>query len=167
MRTYTLVALSIAFAACAETRQTENSTDRSEFNEQIVKYETTFRPSDYDAEPGIPKTTVLVDSTAGEKTNPELPAALQTELVQGFRVQLFSTTSIDEGKAKKAEVEAAFPGEWFYLEYDPPAYKVRAGNFLTRYEAEGFVKLLGENGYNNAWTVPARVYKNPPPPTPK
>jgi hypothetical protein len=88
-------------------------------------------------------------------------------MVQGFRVQILSTASIDSANARLREAAEAFPSEWYYLEYDAPTYKVRAGNFLTKYEADRFAKQLIERGYKTAWTVPQRVYKNPPPPPPR
>jgi hypothetical protein len=89
------------------------------------------------------------------------------ETVQGFRVQVFSTTSIDEANARKAELEEAIPQERVYLDFDPPTYKIRAGNFLTRYDADRFVRFLSDKGFTGGWAVPQRVFKNPPPLLPK
>jgi hypothetical protein len=43
--------------------------------------------------------------------------------------------------------------------YDPPYYKVRAGRFVNRYDAEQLQKLADEKGYTYAWVVrtPVRV----------
>jgi hypothetical protein len=67
----------------------------------------------------------------------------------------------------KADAETQFPEEWFYVVYDAPTYKVRAGNFLERYEADRFGKLLAEKGYRDAWVVPEKVYKDAPPRPPQ
>jgi len=134
-------------------------------DESLKRYEAEFTPSDYDPEPGgrstrsgtgtgeVPDTTTVEPST---------PSSM--EMVSGFRVQLIATTSIDEASAKKAEAEGMFPGEWVYVEYDPPTYKVRAGNFQSRVEADRFVKLASSRGFQDAWPVPQRVYKQPPSP---
>lgn len=84
------------------------------------------------------------------------------DLVQGYRVQVYSTQDIDLARAKKEELELLIPEDWFYLEYDPPAYKIRGGNFLTRLDADRYVRILVEKGFANSWPVPARVYKSPP-----
>lgn len=126
------------------------------------KAEREFRPSDYDSEPGA---TLHPETAAGGDTLvmdlPEMPA-VPPELVAGFRVQIFSTTDIDEATAIKDTAEAHFPAEWFYLVYEPPTYKVRAGDLLTRHEADRLAKLLREGGYDDSWVVPDRVYRTPP-----
>ena len=81
----------------------------------------------------------------------------------GFRVQIYSSTSIDEANAKVAEVQGILPMEWFYVVYDAPAYEIRAGNFLKRFDADKFVRQLSDRGYRDAWVVPEKVFKNPPP----
>ncbi len=150
-------------AGCAGPKETAKPSAGTD--EELKKYEAEFRPSDYDPDPGrkpgltgtetedVPDTTAL-----GPATAPGL------ELVAGFRVQLMATTSIDEANAKKTEAEGLFPGEWIYIEYDPPSYKVRAGNFQSRVEADRFAKLASSHGFQDAWPVPERVYKQTPPP---
>ena len=96
-----------------------------------------------------------------ERTNPYDPPIV----VQGFRVQLFSTPEIDEANAKKAQAEAAFPDEWFFVVYDQPTYKVRGGNFVNRSAADAFAKHLTQKGFPDAWTVPEKIVKNPRPRT--
>ncbi len=164
MRIALVCLLALIIASCAGTKQGQKSRENPSFGEQIVKYEASFRPSDYDPDPGRRTGAPSDQPASGVDLPPDTTAASQGDVVQGFRVQLFSSVNIDDAKAKKAEVEAAFPGEWFYLEYDPPAYKVRAGNFASRFEADRFVKQLDEKGYSGAWTVPARILRNPPPP---
>jgi hypothetical protein len=95
--------------------------------------------------------------TAGDSST-----AISMELVQGFRVQVFSTLNIDLARMKKEEVELLMPEDWFYLEYDPPAYKIRGGNFTTRVDADRFARMLIEKGFADSWAVPQRVYKAPP-----
>ncbi len=86
-------------------------------------------------------------------------------VVQGFRVQLFSTPEIDEANKKKVQAEAAFPDEWFYVVYDQPTYKLRGGNFVNRAGADAFAKYLTGKGFPDAWIVPEKIVKNPRPRT--
>ncbi len=167
MRRLLILALAGAIAGCSHTKDTQkSSTEEPTFEEQIVKYEASFRPSDYDPLPsgkGGAATPSTHDSGGVAAVQ---PPSSEPEYVAGFRVQVFSSTSIDDARARKAELETLYPNEWVYLEYDPPAYKVRAGNFINRFEADRFTKVLIDQGYSDAWTVPARVIKNPPPPPP-
>jgi hypothetical protein len=157
--------LAAAFiAGCSGVDQTAR--DRgTEAADELHKYESEFRPSDHDPDRaaasgiGIPIGLRPDSSAAGDSS-----ASSDEEEVQGFRVQIFSTTSIDAAKAKQAEAESYFPGVWFYMQYDPPTYKIRAGNFRQRFEADRFARLAADNGFTDAWTVPEKVFKHPAPP---
>lgn len=156
----------VAFAAlllagCSGTKEAAKE-DPAAREKAMRTFEEGFQPSDHDplkvrSRDRIPRRvdTATVATADGAVT----PAS--TETAQGFRVQVFSTTNIDEARTKKAEFEEAFPGEWFYLEYHAPTYKLRAGNFLTRFEAERFARTLTDQGYTEAWAVPERVFTAP------
>jgi hypothetical protein len=164
MRKSLMVILACAVAGCTHTREAQQgANEEPTFEEQIVKYEVSFRPSDYDPLPSGKNGATAPGTDSGASTVLP-PVNAEPEYVAGFRVQVYSSASIDDARERKSEIEALHPTEWIYLEYDPPAYKVRAGNFLNRFEADRFAKVLIEEGYADAWTVPARVVKNPPPP---
>jgi hypothetical protein len=149
--------------SCAASKDSKKSNDAAEFTKELRKYEATFQPSDYN--PDV--TRILKEEKESTSLQGDVPVEQATEqpaeLLPGFRVQIFSSTSIDEANSKLAEVQGILPLEWFYLVYDPPAYKIRGGNFLTRFEAEKFAKQLSDRGYRDAWVVPEKVFKNPPP----
>jgi len=153
------------FSACTGGKETAREAPASTPQDAMARYESDFRPSDHDTIPAPPQHTgapagLQKGDTPGIGTGQEG----EGELVQGFRVQIYSTTDIDAAKAKQLEAESYFPSEWFYLQYDPPTYKIRGGNFLQRYEAERFVKLAVEKGFTDSWAVPEKVLKTPPPP---
>ncbi len=148
--------------ACGSSQDVATSKGASS-EEQMKIYEAQFRPSDYD-----PDVKTLLEKKKEalqeeERTTSETAAPQAPETAPGFRVQVFSSTSIDEANAAKAEVESAFPDIWFYLVYDSPTYKIRAGDFLNRFEAERFAKQCSEKKYKDAWIVPDKIIKNPPP----
>ena len=149
-------------SACAPGREATRDSPSSPAQDAMGRYEADFRPSDHDTLPTSPSQTGT--PLLRQLDNPGNAAAPEGELVQGFRVQIYSTTDIDAAKAKKLEAESYFPSEWFYLQYDPPTYKIRGGNFLQRYEAERFVKLAVERGFGDSWAVPEKVFKQAPPP---
>jgi hypothetical protein len=144
---------------CGETRHAQESDGEQS---ELHQYESDFRPSDHDQPLAnfFPETPVT--RVAGDTSEP-LPDAESPEFVQGYRVQIFASSNIDEAKKMKETAEGLFPDEWFYTTYDAPTYKLRAGNFQARWEADRFAKLLGERGFRSAWVVPDRVLRNPPP----
>jgi len=150
----------ILASGCGSTSGTQTGDNATE--DDIRNFESTFRPSDFDPPKERPtdRTPRRVDTnTVVAADTPTAPPSM--EMVQGFRVQVFSTNSIDAARAKRMEFEAAFPEEWFYLEYHAPTYKLRAGNFQNKFEAERFARMLAEQGYQEAWAVPEKVFKSP------
>lgn len=149
-------------AGCSSSRPSQTE-GKENADEVLRRYEADFRPSDYDPEPGArlfaPRDSIPTEQSVA----PDVPATSASETVPGFRVQILSTPNIDEARRKKEEIARTFPEEWFVVEYDPPSYKIRCGNFLSRLEADRFARILGERGYPGAWVVPDRVLKNPPP----
>ncbi|MBX2992860.1 MAG: SPOR domain-containing protein [Bacteroidetes bacterium] len=153
----TIVVFSI-LAGCAGSQQADKSSDTSAATE-LQRYEEDFRPSEYDKDAGR-LFSELREEKEGKQSSLESATLEPAVVVQGYRVQLLATPEIDEANIAKAQAEAAFPGEWFYIAFDPPTYKLRAGNFLTRAEAEAYSRVLVEKGYADAWIVPDRVMKN-------
>ncbi len=166
MKTIVLALLpALYLSACAPSREAAREPAARGNQDPLGKFESDFRPSDHDTiapppapHPGAPSAWKKGD-TAGAVSATDTVG----ELVPGFRVQIYSTTDIDQAKAKKLEAEGDFPTEWFYLQYDPPTYKIRGGNFLQRYEAERFVRLAVDRGFSDSWAVPEKVFSQPPP----
>lgn len=133
---------------------------------KLKDYEATFRPSDFDPPVSdfFPQT---LKSVAKDSVATTIHISQPLEVAQGYRVQIFAATNYDEAMKAKSDAEAQFPDEWFYVVYDAPTYKIRAGNFTERYEADRFARVLSERGYRNAWVVPEKVFKNPPPRQPQ
>jgi hypothetical protein len=129
------------------------------------KYEATFHPSEFDPPPAVMLRDKQATGTDTAHTSP-LPVQTPGEYAPGFRVQIFSSTDIDEANGFRTAAEQRFPTESFYIVYEPPTYKVRAGDFQQRYDADRLAKTLREGGYSDSWIVPDRVLKVPPVKTP-
>ena len=81
--------------------------------------------------------------------------------VVGYRVQICAVS--DEQQAREIQREAIlnFIDENIYLKYDPPYYKVRIGDCMTKQEAEQLQKLAISRGFNDAWMVRTKIKVNP------
>jgi hypothetical protein len=62
---------------------------------------------------------------------------------RGYRLLIINTNSRDEAIAAKTKLYTYYPDLKSYLQYQSPYFKLRAGNFKTRDEAERFRKQLG------------------------
>jgi hypothetical protein len=157
-----MIICTVFIAGCGSTREAEKMKTPSVATTDLQRYESEFRPSDYDLD-----VNVFLADLRKEKERKSIhtqqPLPEQTATLPGFRVQLFASSEIDSAVARKTEAEAAFPGEWFYIVYDPPTYKLRGGNFLNRADADAYAQFVSSNGFPDAWIVPERVFKNIPP----
>ena len=61
---------------------------------------------------------------------------------KGFRLMIISTTSRDEALAAKTKVYTYFPELKAYLWYQSPYFRVKAGNFKDRKDAESYQRRL-------------------------
>jgi hypothetical protein len=61
---------------------------------------------------------------------------------KGFRLMIISTNSRDEAIAAKTKVYTYFPELKAYLWHQSPYYKLKAGNFKDRKDAESYQKRL-------------------------
>lgn len=61
---------------------------------------------------------------------------------KGFRLMIISTTNRDEAIAAKTKIYTYFPDLKAYLWYQSPYFRLKAGNFKERKEAEEYQKRL-------------------------
>jgi len=144
-----------------DTTAQENSKPESQkvMKRPLSDYEATLDPSQYDED-----VEAVVKKTAEQKPPTELQLPKDSTVVLdttqlGFRIQLYSTASIDEAMNMKTNFEARFPQDSIYIVYDPPVYKVRLGDFPTRYDASIELPTIVNMGYSDAWIVPDTIVR--------
>ena len=69
-----------------------------------------------------------------------------------YRIQIFTSRLIAEASREKALAEEVFNLP-IHLDYEVPYYKLRAGDFVTRAEAEDMIPEIRAIGYRNAWVA--------------
>lgn len=124
----------------------------------LSEYEQTLNPIEFDREIEVVQKTRHDDQ---KQQNPlEIPKdsmVVQEEVVQGFRIQIFSSSNVDETTLMKNLALEKFVGDSIYVVYDAPVYKVRVGDFVNRYEANQRLPEFVDKGYRDAWIVPDRI----------
>jgi hypothetical protein len=132
----------------------------------LSEYEATLNPVDF--EKGADVRAEKVSEKTPAPPLPVAPAALvqdtlkdstkvQEEVVQGFRIQIFSSSNMDEAGAMKLLTQQKFPEDSIYIVFDSPVYKVRVGDYTSRYDAGQRLSRFVDLGYRDAWIVPDRV----------
>ena len=73
-----------------------------------------------------------------------------------YRVQLIASNRIETVRERKKEVEKKI-SEPVVIGYEAPYYKLYAGNFLKRQEAQAILPKLKKLGFLDAWVVSTKV----------
>ena len=126
----------------------------------LSEYEATLDPSQYDEDVEV----VQKKKEEEEKPAQELQLPKDSIVVQeisqlGFRIQIFSTSNIDEAMKIKINFLAKLPQDSVYVVYDPPIYKIRLGDYPTRYDASIELPTVVGMGYPDAWIVPDNIVR--------
>lgn len=125
----------------------------------MAYYEATLRPSLFDGEVDSVRKVHEQEREQQLLLIPRDSLTLLEETILGFRIQVASTSSVDDAGTVKAAAQELFRTDTLYVVYDPPVYKVRMGDFPTRLEANQRLPLVQEGGYPDAWVVPDRVIR--------
>jgi hypothetical protein len=115
---------------------------------------------DVDIEPGYTQKSAAADLDQLLKGGGESDSSSQSQMVTGYRVQLVSTRDGDEARAVKRDAFLSFE-ENVYVTFDDPYYKVRLGDFQSRYDAEILQEKAMEKGFVEAWVVRTQVFIQP------
>jgi hypothetical protein len=142
-------------SACAGSRATKE-TEKPANAGRILGLENLnedFDPSTL-VEPPIPIVPKMKEkanqANAGEE-GAESVANIPKEIV-GYRIQILQTEDAREAREFQQEAILRLDID-AYVSYDNPYYKVRIGDFPSRYEAEEFLTTLEGRGFKSAWIV--------------
>jgi len=88
-----------------------------------------------------------------QKENRAAGPSVNGSTVSGeFQVQFFAATQRNEAEKEKARIEEALSVP-VSLVYEAPYFKLRAGRFATRQQAEEFKQRMLEAGHHEVWIV--------------
>ena len=75
------------------------------------------------------------------------------KLMSGYRVLILTTDNLDEANKVKSEIYFRFDKKPVYISFDPPFYKVKAGDFTNSTDANDFSFKLTQLGYSESKTI--------------
>jgi len=104
----------------------------------------------------VASATTETTSTATVTAPKQKPQEKAVQTMMGYRVQIFATLKKENAQrvANKAKKVLSKP---VYIEYIPPFYKVRVGDFKNRQDAEEYKEYLRANGYPDAFVVETEI----------
>ena len=120
-------------------------------------YEATLNPADFDEDVKVVRQTHAEVDTTLPLTIPTDSTVVEEEIVQGFRIQIYTSPNIDDANTARVVAAKEFPSDSVYVVYDPPVYKVRIGDFTTRLEANRKLSDVISSQYPDAWVVADKI----------
>jgi hypothetical protein len=75
----------------------------------------------------------------------------------GYRVQVISTDDIEEANLVRSELYEQTTRKEVYIVFEPPFYKVKVGDFISKSEAENLRFKLNQLGYSESKVVQETV----------
>jgi hypothetical protein len=130
----------------------------TEMKAPLAVYEATLNPAQYDEDIDLVRKAHAEERRQMEFDTTRDSITVEEEISQGFRIQIFSTPHIDEAAVMQGSVRQIVDDS-VYVVYDPPVYKVRVGDFVTRLEANQSLSYLLDRGFPDAWIVSDRIVK--------
>ena len=74
----------------------------------------------------------------------------------GYRVQFYMSANRKEVYDAQSRFNQLYPGYRTYIVYNAPNFKVRAGDFRTRLEAQGFLQQL-KGKFTGLFIIPDKI----------
>ncbi|WP_299515256.1 SPOR domain-containing protein [Mucilaginibacter sp.] len=100
-----------------------------------------------------------IDTFMARRANLKSSMAAVYASSYGYRVQIYSGSSRKDAYDVQARFTDTYPGMRTYISYSEPNYKVHAGDFRTRLEAEKLKQELGRS-FTSLFIIEEKI--NPP-----
>lgn len=154
-----MLTLLVLIAACSPSKKLVHTETPAE-NQNKSKYDESFDPLSLNDDDIIIQAKTEAEVLEKDKTeNKAVEKAKILREIDGYRVQLLATRSIESATLVKQRAEEQFReyNHKVYWSFEAPFYKVRIGDVLTRTEAEAIRDLARSLGYDQAFPVRSKV----------
>jgi hypothetical protein len=101
-----------------------------------------FAQSDTSKKPASGKVIIQKDYRVDSLINRHIRINNEKQSIPGYRIQVYFGSTRTEALSAKADFIKKYPDVKIYMIYEQPNYKIRAGDFTTRYEAEKYHKQI-------------------------
>ena len=156
-----IIPLIIFIIGCTASQKTVS--EQPEVQEKKSIYDESFDPltlHDDDIVIGKAKEAKKEERKPDQKKIPTEEKTIISKEVDGYRVQLLATRSIESATLIKQKAEEQFRSHnhKVYWSFEAPFYKIRIGDVLKRTDAEVIRDLAKTLGYDQAFPVRSKVY---------
>lgn len=107
---------------------------------------------------GYPEAYVVRTQIETTDTRPKIKAPVKT---RGFRLQIFSASTRQAAEDARNRAKQQLSRDDIFIDFEPPYFKVRVGNFKTRKDAEKLRDTAKKRGYETPFVVEAQIQNTP------
>ncbi|MDR3665719.1 MAG: hypothetical protein P4L35_02640 [Ignavibacteriaceae bacterium] len=127
----------------------------------ITPYRTKIETKDISTQTGNSESSNLNAWYNYDTTNNNSEARIPIEQTAGYRVLVLITDNLEEANNMKTEILIKTNEKPVYITFDPPFYKVKAGDFVNSTEAKEFGFKLNQMGYPESKVIrdTVNIYK--------
>jgi hypothetical protein len=168
-----LLSISILFSinllscgASTGSRYAQEEEHLKKTNNDSAQYTENFDLSRYHAKINIPEKNKPADSASANiwysyHENPDFSdtAKAAVKTLPGYRVLVLSTDNLDDANNMRSEIYFKSDHTSVYVIFDPPFYKVEAGDFTDINDAKGLSFKLKQMGYNDVRVINETINK--------
>lgn len=107
----------------------------------------------------IGEVSIINDQALDDLLNKHLHYCQNYRYIPGYRIQIYFDSGNNSKKGAlnaKALFITKYPDVEAYIIFQEPYYKVRVGDFRTKMEAEGFLKIINAD-FPNAYRVNDKI----------
>ena len=115
--------------------------------------------ADSDFTPASASSIVPAYTTGHSAASTVSPVQSTTEVSFRFRIQVFASSQIENLRQEKKDLETKVNLP-FFISFESPYYKLYAGNFNKREDAEVYLPQFKKMGYNDSWVVRTKPLKD-------
>jgi hypothetical protein len=161
-----LVLLTIFVFGCSastgsryEKKEVVNKEEKEENEEQITEdFDITLYKTEIELESEeLPTGELPSDVWYEYEENDNKLGKNVTGTTDGFRVQVVATDNIEEANQTRSEIYSKTANKEVYINFEPPFYKVKVGDFTSRQDAEDLKFMFNQLGYKEARIVQETV----------
>ncbi len=165
-----LFAIVLSFSCATSTGSRYDKGDKTSTTDNTSniekKNETSLLKEDFDITPYKTQITILEKKKYSGKNNIwidygsseiETKAKSLVGTADGFRVLILTTDSAEESNQVKADIYFSKNADEVYVDFEPPFYKVKVGDFDSQKKADDLRFKLNQLGYKEAKVIKEKI----------
>jgi hypothetical protein len=164
-----IIPFSLFLVSCGTStgsRYPQEQVQQKKEGKDSTRFSENFDLTKYHSKINIKEKNQAADSTTSDvwysyNSSPNTTDTTQTVIktLPGYRVLVLSTDNLDDANSLRSEIYFKTNHAAVYVIFDPPFYKVEAGDFTDMNDAQSLNTKLKQLGYNDVRVISETVNK--------